>query len=421
MNIILKSAKIYDKDSPYHLSIMDIFIESGVITEISDKIEKHADRIINSPALSCSPGWVDIGALCGEPGNEQRENFDTLARAARLGGYTAVALFPNTNPPTQNRASIKYIKDRSQETGFRFLPIAALSKDVAGKEMNELLDLSDAGAVAFSDGLSSVTHPGLMLRIVQYLSQTDKTFIHFPTDFTLAPDGQMHEGVVSTLLGLKGIPSIAETVVVARDIRLREYANGRMCFYGISAKESVKQFIEARSSCDKIELVIPFMNMIYDDSALLEFDVNFKVMPPIRSSEDREALVEALKAGYIDAISSNHVPLDTEDKKLEFPYAKPGASGIEVCYSVLQHHLCGQVDEEILIHCLSKGPRKILGIESANIVEGVKADITIFDPSIEFFYTQSLSLGINNPHLGKKFKGKVLGTIVNNSIFENQF
>lgn len=421
MNILLKSARIYDRESPYHLSSKDIFIESGIVTKISDIINTSADRIISSPTLSCSPGWVDIGALCGEPGNEQRENFDTLARAARLGGYTAVAVFPNTTPPSQNRASIKYIYDRSHATGFRFLPIAALSKDIAGREMNELLDLNNAGAVAFSDGLSSVTLNGLMLRILLYLNRTDKTIIHFPTDIALAADGQMHEGEVSTSLGLKGIPSMAETLVLIRDLKLREYANGKICFFGISAKESIEQFINARHSCDKIELVIPFMNMIYDDSALLEFDVNFKVIPPLRCGEDREALVEALKLGYIDAISSNHVPLDTEDKKLEFPYAKPGASGIEVCYSVLHHHLSGLVDEEILINCLSRGPRKILGIESASIVEGSKADITIFDPDIEFEYTQSLSLGINNPHLGKRFQGKVLGTIVNDCIFENQF
>ena len=419
MKILLKSAKIYDPESPHHLRNKDIYIENGIILKIADSVSRDVDKVISSPHLSISPGWVDIGALCGEPGHEQREYMTTLAAAARRGGYTAVALFPNTVPPIQSKSSVKYVLDQAATTGFRFLPLAALSQDLAGKEMNELLDLKNAGVVGFSDGLNSIKHTGLMLKLLQYLSQLDSVLIHYPSDTVLTADGQMHEGVVSTSLGLKGLPAMAETIIVDRDLKLREYTDGNICFYGISAKESIEKIIEAKAKTDKILVVIPFMNLIYDESALSDFDANFKLIPPLRGETDKNALREALIAGQIDAISSNHVPLDTEDKKLEFPYAKSGASGIEVCYSVLQHHMSDAIDQARIVYCLANGPRKVLGLEKAAIVEGGKADLTVFDPNEEFVFDHSLSLGVNNPHLGQKLKGKVLATIVNNNLFEN--
>jgi dihydroorotase len=408
---LIKKAKVIDLNSKYHGKLVDIAIVNGVIEEIKSSISTQGNfKITQSADLHVSPSWIDIGTQIGEPGLEHRETIESIAKAAKAGGYGAIAAFPNTSPSIQTKSSVKYIIDKANENKLKLLPIASLSENNDGKEITEMYDLHTSGAVAFSDGLKSIAHAGLLSKALEYVKPFDGLIIHYPNEKTISPEAQMHEGGVSTLLGMRGNPYIAELITLKRDLDLLNYTESKLCIYGISAGESVKLIKDAKKANHRLYATVCYLNLIKTDQDLSDFDSNYKVIPPLRRKNDLTELIKGLKEDTIDAIVSNHYPIEEEGKNLEFAYAKFGASGIETCFAALNTY-ANSLDLDTLIYKLSIGPRIVLNRPQSIIASGNKADMTIFDPSQSWTFHKTQSVSKNNPFLGETLKGSVIDVI----------
>ena len=413
MNLLIKNATIVCRDKSLNGKKFDLLIKNGVIAKIAKNISDQNAKVISSKKLHVSIGWMDIGTQVGEPGFEHRETLSSVADAAAKGGFTTLAPFPNTNPCIDNKSSVQYILNNSQQFAVDFLPIAAISQGCKGQDITEMMDMSNAGAIAFSDGRKPVQDGGLLLRALQYAKASNKKIIQRPVDLSLEYEGMIHEGKTSLSLGLNGMPSLSEYTATSRDIKIAEYAENDIILHTISTKESVDLVKSERKSNPRVSATVSYKNLIQTDEDLLDFDSNLKLQPPLRSTKDQKALIKGIKDGSIQAICSNHVPLEQEQKKLEFPYAGFGAIGLETCYSALNTHLSGTLSKNILVDRLAYGPRELLNLSIPEIKEGTKANLTLFDPSQEWTYgrREIRSKSKNSPYIGLEFIGKVLGII----------
>jgi dihydroorotase len=393
----------------------DIFIKNGKIAAIGHLGTIEGAETIDIQGACVSPGWLDLGTLVGDPGFEHREDFHSVAKAAAAGGFTEIACLPNTFPAIHSKSEVLYVKNSSKGSLVGFLPIGAISLDCKGKDIAEIYDMHAAGAVAFSDGKKPVQDSGLLTRALQYVQPFEGVIINQPLEKSIAPNGQMHEGIVSTSLGLRGIPSLAEELMVQRDIYLAAYTGGRLHLHNISAAGSVKLVKEAKERGLKVTASVAAMNLACDDHLLNEFDSNFKVMPPIREQADFEALRQGLKDGIIDCITSNHTPLDEEAKNVEFPFADFGAIGLETAFALCHTHLRHLLTVEELVDKMAIAPRNILNLPIPEIKEGATANLTIFDPNHDWTFSQNdiYSKSKNTPFTGWHFTGKVLGIVHN--------
>jgi dihydroorotase len=414
MNYLVKGAVILHAGSPYHLQKKDILIADGIIKKIGDVLEDGSAQIISGNDLCCSIGLFDIGAHCGEPGYESRETMDSLTKAALAGGFTALALFPNNKPVTQTKADVAFLKNHHHRNGVEIHPIAALSKDIKGQDITEYYDLASAGAIGVSDGLHAIQDTGLIGRALQYATTAGLSVIHHPDDRFLSHDGEMHEGTMSTSLGMKGVPDIAELQMLQRDMLVLEYHSGQIIEHAISSARSVSAIEQAKNQKQDIKATVSYMNLLFTDENLSDFDSNLKVLPVLRSENDRAVLIEGVKSSIIDAIVSNHKPLDEESKNLEFTYAQPGATGLETCLPALVDHLADRLGLETIIECLTTSPRKIIGLSVPEIAENAPANLCIFDLNAPWVYDQQTcnSLSVNNPFWGKSFKTRVVRVIL---------
>ncbi|MCB0631170.1 MAG: dihydroorotase [Saprospiraceae bacterium] len=416
MKRLIRNAKIIDPTSPHHGKAIDLFIRDGVIRKLGTHLSEEADDDFDAKGACISPGWLDIGTHTGDPGLEHREDLAHVAAAAAAGGYTGLAPFPNTRPSVHSKSEVRYILQQTQDALVEFLPIGAVSQDCAGKEITEMLDMRAAGAVAFSDGKQPVEHSGLLLRALLYAKTFDGVILNHPHDMHIIPDGQMHEGTISTQLGLKGIPSLSETLMVQRDLDLLTYSESRLHLYNISSAGSVELVRAAKERGLAVTCSVPVINLLLTDEDLQEFDPNLKVLPPLRTQTDREALIAGLQDGIIDLITSNHTPLEIEAKQLEFPYAKFGAIGLETAFAVARTALQDALSLEQLVEKLAVRPRQILGIEVPRIKEDQKANLTIFDPDLRWnpSRTDFRSKSKNTPFIGRDLQGKALVVIRGN-------
>lgn len=415
MELLVRRVTVVDPVSPYHGETVDVYIEGGKISKVGSGLAAGGVREIALKGAYVSPGWMDLGAQIGDPGFEHREDLKTASAAAAAGGYTAIAPFPNTLPPVSGKAEVAYLCSGSSQGVVEFHPIGTISEAGAGKQIAELMDMAQAGAVGFSDGRHPVRHSGLMLRALEYVRAFGGLIINWPFDEELAFDGQVHEGLVSIGLGLRGIPALAEETMVQRDLSLNTYAGSRIHIYGISAAASVALVRAAKARGMDVTCSVPVLNIAYDDSAVREYDVNFKVLPPLREAADRDALLGGILDGTIDLIVSNHVPLEAEQKLLEFPYAEFGAIGLETAYGVINTVLGDRLDLEHIVRILAYRPRNILGLPVPRIQEGVQANLTFFDPQHSWKVDSGrlYSKSRNTPLEGQVLKGKVLGAINN--------
>lgn len=419
MNFLIRKATIIDPNSPYHGKVVDLFIEGDKITSIGTDLKRNADQIIQVEGACVSPGWVDIGVQVGDPGYEHREDLQSVCKAAAAGGFSAIAAQPNTSPAVDGKTEVKYLKQYSQGKLVDILPIGAITSKCQGKDITEMIDMFHAGAIAFSDGNQSIADNGMILRALEYVKAFNGIIIHQALDRTLAFEGQMHEGVVSTSLGMKGIPNLAEDLMVQRDIYLAQYADSRLHLANLSSQFAVEMVRQAKAKGLKVSSSVAALNLAYDDRALVDFDSNFKVLPPLRGSEDIEALKQGLKDGTIDLIGSNHVPLEEEAKKLEFPYADFGAIGMETTYALINTHLEGVLSQTELVEKLAINPRRIFNLEEVIVREGAKARLTVFNPHENWTIQPGdiFSKSKNCPLLGQTLKGKVIGVINNGQCF----
>jgi len=419
MNFLIRKATVIDPSSPYHGKVVDIFIEGDKITSIGSNLKRNADQLIEVDGAHVSPAWVDIGVQVCDPGYEHREDLRSVSLAAAAGGFTTIAAQPNTSPAVDGKTEVSYLKQYSKGKLVDILPIGAVTTKCQGKDITEMIDMHYAGAVAFSDGNQAIADNGMALRALEYVKAFDGIVINQPLDRTLAFEGQMHEGVVSTSLGMKGIPNLAEDLMVQRDIYLAQYADSRLHLANLSSQFAVEWVRQAKAKGLKVTCSVAALNLAYDDRALVEFDSNFKVLPPLRSSEDIEALKQGLKDGTIDLIGSNHVPLEEEAKKLEFPYADFGAIGLETSYALINTHLEGVLSQTELVEKLAINPRRIFNLEEVIVREGARANLSIFNPQ-ESWTVQAkdiFSKSKNCPLLGQTLKGKVIGVINNGQCF----
>jgi dihydroorotase len=411
MKILIKKATILQAGQEPD-SKRDILIEDGIITNIAKSISDGQAKIIESGNLHLSPGWMDIGAQQGQPGYEYRETLVSMGKAARAGGYTALAPFPRTNPPIHSRIEIEYLQQQNETLPLRIYPIGAVSQDLAGKDLTEMIDMIHAGAVAFSDGRKNPVEAGLLTRAFEYILPFNSVIINFPLDRSLTAEGQMHESKISASLGLTGIPSVGEEITVQRDIQLLTYTKSRLHFHALSAASSLSHIQRAKADHLAVTCDVPAMHLLLEDKDVGDFNSHMKVLPPFREAKDRKALVKAIKDGLIDHISSIHTPLEVESKECEFTYAAFGSIGLETAFAAANTALRFVMPLQEIIDKFCSGPRHILGVEVPGIIRGQVADITFFDPDIEWTYPGTRhSLSKNDALSGRTFTGKVIGSL----------
>jgi dihydroorotase len=413
MKILLQSPKIVCPSSPFHQKKKNILINNGRIAEIGDK-NYQADKIIEADGMILSTGWVDIGPYVGDPGYEHKEDLSSLAKAAAAGGFTEVAILPNTTPTVQTKNEVSYITQANESRLVQIHAMAAVTRGCKGEELTEMIDLNTAGAVAFTDGLHPVWHTDIFLKALQYLQKFNGLLIDHPEDIWLNKFGQMHEGVNSTMLGLKGMPRIAEEVAISKHLKLLDYAGGRLHFSRLSTAKSIDLIRTAKKRGLSVTCDVTAYQPILDDSLLKDFDTYYKVNPPLREKSDNDALVKGLKDGTIDVLVSGHLPQDDESKLLEFDVADVGMINLQT-FAAQLNQLSQSVEWEDLVRKVTDHPRQLLGLEIPTIDIEAKANLTLFDPGREWIFSEkeNFSKSRNSPWLGKTLLGKVAGVMNN--------
>ena len=419
MNVLLKKATIISASSPFHRQVKDILIVDGIITKINDSIDSDNAEIVSGADLHVSVGWMDIFSDFGEPGNEHRETLETGAAAAAAGGFTDVMLMPDTATAVSSKDRVEFLKQRSLTLPVNIHPIGTVTKNAEGLELAEMYDMHASGAVAFGDGRKSIQQSGILLKGLQYLAAKDAVLIQVPDDHSISNGGLMNEGISSTELGLPGNPSIAEEIMIARDISLLAYTCSKLHITGVSTKKSVELIIDTRKKGLQITCSVTPYHLTFCDEDLLNYDTNLKVNPPLRTRADMEALQDALRNGEIDCIAAHHAPQCSDDKVCEFEYAKNGMITLQTLYGTI-NSIVG--DTEVLAKLLTEAPRNIFNLPIPEIKEGASACLTIFQPSTEYIFEESMirSKSKNSPFIGKMMMGKVIGTVNKNKLYINE-
>lgn len=412
--IVLKKVTIIDPNSPFNKQTKDLLIENGMIVNVDSNIKAPSDAfIIEEKGLHVCPGLFDLIVDFGEPGFEHKETLETGCNAAMHGGFTGVGLSPNSEPPIDNKSAVEFCINKTANHLVDLFPIGAISKGLRGEELSEMYDLKSSGAVAYFDGKKTTTSAGLMARALLYTKNFNGLVFSFPYDSSLSTNGQMNESIESTKLGLKGIPSIAEELQLSRDLFLTSYNEAKIHFTTISSQATVPMLLEAKQNNINVSSSVAIHNLILTDDSLREFDSNYKVIPPLRTKEDKQALIEGLKSGVIDVITSDHTPQDIESKKMEFSIADFGIIGTQTAFPLAVTHLSKPLGLEEIVVKMAINPRTILQLDIPIINKGFQANITLFNPNKEFIFTKenNQSLSENSPFLDSDLTCKVVGVI----------
>ena len=415
--LLIQNATVIDKQSEYFSEKLDILITDGIISDIGAKISVENDvQVVDGNGQLLSPGFFDMNANFGEPGLETREDIETGCKAAAAGGFTGVALMPNTQPPVHSKSEISYILAKAKGNMVDVFPLGSISHDREGKDLAELYDMKMAGAIAFTDGDRPVNDASLMSRALLYSKGFDGLIFSYAEDKNIAAKGIMNEGVTSTLLGLKGNPALAEELMVIRDIYLAEYNDSRIHFSTITTAKSVELIRQAKRKGLKVTCDVAIHHLIFTDEVLSGFDSNYKVRPPLRTGADAKALLAGLKDGTIDAIVTQHTPLESEYKNVEFEIAYNGIIGLQ---TALPMALKAGLSPELLVEKLALNPRKILNLQIPQIGVGSPANLILFDPKAVWTYSlaNNLSKSSNTPCIGQELVGKITLVSNNNKIF----
>ena len=420
MEFLIRAAEILQPNSPLHKVTKDILISGGKIKKIDDKIDFDG-KIVSAENLKVSVGWMDMRAHYNDPGNEHKEDIDSGSAAAMAGGFTDVVLLPNTNPVVSTKNGVTYYQRFNKTATVTLHPIAAVTVDCEGKELTEMIDLHTAGAVAFSDGLKPIWHTDILLKGLQYLQKFQGLLINKAEDRLLTSFGHMNEGEVSTMLGLKGMPSLSETIMIQRDLKLLEYAGGKIHFTLVSSAESVQLIREAKAKGLNVTCDVGVNYLMFTDADLHNYSTDLKVNPPYRTKIDRDALIGGVKDGTIDAIVSDHNPHDEESKKLEFDLADFGSTNQQAFYSVLNNVLGSELDE--IIKSFTTSPRKVLGISNPVIAEGEDACLTLFSPKYNWSFNKknNKSKSVASPLFNQSLTGGVVGVVNKGGLHLNNY
>jgi len=413
MNILIKQARIISERNPNNNKVMDILIEAGKISEVKKSIQPKGNvKVIEGEGLCVSTGWIDLQAVSCDPGFEHKETIDSLMECAAAGGFTGVCVHSYNQPSLHNKGQIEYLVNRTKNKVVDVFPIGTITVDGKGKDLAEMYDMKQSGAVAFSDYKHAIKDAGMVMRALQYSGNVDSFIITHCNDESISHGGQMNEGETAVGLGLKGIPALAEELMIQRNLAILEYTGGRLHIPTISTKGSVDLIKKAKASGLSVTAGVAGINLLLDDSALKDFDTNYKLNPPLRSKKDVQALRNAVENGIVNVIVSDHLPQDPESKELEFDLADVGAINLQTAFSCAVEAL-GEDNIDVIVKCFSNDTRQILGLEIPVIAEGNEANLTIFSTASQTTLTEKTnnSRSKNSPFFNKPLKGKVIGIV----------
>ncbi|MDB5282649.1 MAG: pyrC, partial [Bacteroidota bacterium] len=414
MEILIRSARIVDTGSPFNNQVKDILISNGRIKKIGAKIQNTSKaKEIKADNLHVSIGWFDLNTFLADPGYEQKETIESGCKAAAAGGFTHICCMPNTSPVIQTKSQVEYVLGKSLNQIVQVHPIGAITHNAEGKDLADVYDMYNAGAVAFSDGLKPSASAGMVERALLYVKAFNGLIMNHPEDKSISKNGAMHEGVLSTKLGLPGAPALAEEIAVNRDLFVLEYTESKLHFLDISLKRSVEMIKVAKRKGLNITASVNAYSLVLDENAVGDYNTSSKLNPHLRTKADIAALIKGIEEGTIDTVTSAHQPQDEECKKLEFDKADFGMIGLETCFAAANTALNGKVSTAKVVELFASNPRKVLGMEVPSIAEGNEADLTLFDPAKKWTFAESdiRSKSKNTPFVGTAFIGKAVGVI----------
>jgi dihydroorotase len=412
MNLIIRQATVADPRSPHYGQQVDLHLSQGKIVEIGQVDNETGIRAISGEGLVVAPGFTDIFASFGDPGFEYKETLETGAASAAAGGYTRVIGLPNTQPAIHSKSQVEYIVQKGKELPAQVIPYGAITKNTEGKELAEMYDMRQSGAIAFTDGLRPLQNSQVMLKALQYVKAFDGLLVQVPDEESLSKHGLINEGIVSTRLGLPGKPILAETLLLARDIELLRYTGSRLHVTGISSAESVALIQKAKAEGLNITCSVTPYHLHFTDEDLATYDTNLKLNPPLRTAADRDALKAAVLDGTIDCIASHHQPHEWDSKTCEFEYAKYGMEGLETCVAAVKAAL-PQISNGRLAELFAINPAVIFGLPLPPLEANQAVMLTLYSvaqPSV-FEKEKIKSKSVNNAFIGKTFDLKIIGTI----------
>nr|WP_199156943.1 dihydroorotase [Pedobacter sp. ASV2] len=406
MNLLVKNANIIDSQSKFDKKQSDVRIKDGKITNIGNLTAEKNETVFDAEGAFLTPGFFDLNCVAGDPGFETKEDIHTLTAAAMAGGFTGLALLPQASPVVQSKSQVEYIINKAKNNLVDVLPIGAISQNREAKELAELFDMQQAGAVAFSDGDKALQDDGFMSRALQYAKGFDALLMVYPENKSIAGKAQVNESKTSVLLGMKGLPALAEEMHIARDISLASYNDTKIHISNISTAGSVALIRKAKKDGIKITCDVTAHHLVFTEELLNDFDSNYKVKPPLRGKADVKALIAGLKDGTIDAITSQHRPEEIEFKNVEFEIAHYGIIALQTVLPLL---IKAGLDATLIADKLAINPRKLLNLNIPVIEEGAEANFTVFAADQKWLYTttNNYSKSANSPLLGTELTGKI--------------
>lgn len=420
MKLLIKGGRVINPETKFD-QIADVLVEDGKITAIDKDIVAEDAKVYDAAGKIVTPGLVDLHVHFREPGQEAKEDFESGTKAAAAGGFTTVCTMPNTKPVVDTAADVRSLEKRAEDVASVHVKIiGAVTKNQEGKELAELGDMIEAGAVAFSDDGHFDSTAKVLLNAFDYLHTFDKVIVNHDEEPSLVEDGVMNEGHRSAMLGMKGRPTVAEDIAVARDIMLAEYAGSRVHVAHISSARAVDIVRQAKKRGVKVTAEATPQHMTMTDECVNLFDTSTKINPPLRAQKDCDALLDGLKDGTIDAIVTDHSPHAQEDKDREYIYAPSGFPGLETSLGIMLTDLyhAGKLDLPLIVSKMSYEPAKVFKLDAGTLTVGKNADITVIDPELSWtvddskFYTR----GSHSPFVGRKLKGKAVLTVVDGKI-----
>jgi len=417
MSIILKSAKVINTESNYHGTEQDILISNGKIVKIAKNIPSDGIKEVNIEGLHVSKGWFDSSVSFGEPGIEERETLINGGSVAGKSGFTDIVLNPNTNPIIDTQADILFIKTKSEKLVSNIHPIGAFTISSGSKELAELNDMKKSGAVGFYDYKKSISNPNLLKTALLYSQTFDGLILSFPIDNSIANRGIINEGIISNSYGIKGIPALSEEIQIIRDLKILEYTGGKLHIPTISCKKSVDLIRQAKNKGINVSCSVAIHNLIFTDEKLKDFDTRYKMLPPLRTELDKKALIKGVEDGTIDMVTSDHSPIDIDNKKTDIIKAEFGTIGLESFFGALLNIFSLNKSIEILT-----SGKPTFGLKESQIAEGSFANLTLFTLEKDYIFSESniLSKSKNSAFLGTKMKGKPFGVILKEKYLFNE-